>query len=66
VSQENVEIVRRIYDALNREDSDAVFRTPTRTSRSRSKKDPEPGHTGGAKPYKGLWTICEQALSPGS
>ena len=26
MSQENVEIVRRMYDALNREDSDAVFR----------------------------------------
>jgi len=26
MSQQNVQIVRRIYDALNREDSDAVFR----------------------------------------
>jgi hypothetical protein len=33
MSQENVEIVRSIYDALNRRDWDAVLATPILNSR---------------------------------
>ena len=47
MSQENVEIVRNVYEALNRDDWDMVFAMRTRTSNLRPSWDPIRVRAGG-------------------
>ena len=57
MSRENVEIIRRMYDALNREDRDAVFCNTHPDFEVTFVEGPRAGTHGDAKPCKRLPTI---------
>jgi len=54
MSQENVEIVRRVYDALNREDLDAVFRSADPDFEVTFKEGPRAGTHRGREALQGV------------
>jgi ketosteroid isomerase-like protein len=69
MSQENMEIVRSTYEAVNRRDWDAAFRDQSPdvelTTPRELNRDPTPGPIGGASSVQRFWeellTACDAA-----